>query len=127
MTYGVKVGKGDAKKSTARRRRHIRVRKKVAGTADRPRLVVTRSNRHVFVQVVDDVKGVTLISGSTMETSLRADDGDKTAKSREVGKLVGERAKAAGIQAVVFDRGGNAYHGRVAAVAEGAREAGLDL
>jgi large subunit ribosomal protein L18 len=127
MAYGVKIGKGDAKKANARRRRHIRVRKKVSGTPERPRLVVTRSNRHVFVQVVDDTKGVTLVSASTMEASLRVNDGDKTAKSREVGKLVGERAKAAGIAAVVFDRGGNAYHGRVAAVADGAREAGLDL
>jgi large subunit ribosomal protein L18 len=127
MAYGVKVGKGDAKKATARARRHLRVRKRVNGSAERPRLVVTRSNRHVFVQVVDDTKSHTVAWASTMEDALRATEGDKTAKAREVGKLVAERAKAAGIATVVFDRGGNAYHGRVAAVAEGAREAGLDF
>jgi large subunit ribosomal protein L18 len=111
----------------ARARRHIRVRKTVSGSAARPRLVVTRSARHVFVQVVDDVAGRTLVSASTMEADLRADSGDKTAKARRVGELVAERAKAAGVQAVVFDRGGNRYHGRVAAVAQGAREAGLTL
>jgi large subunit ribosomal protein L18 len=125
MAYGVKIGKGDAKKSTARTRRHLRVRKKVSGTGERPRLVVTRSNRHMFAQIVDDTKGHTVAWASTMEVSLRGDETDKTAKAREVGKLVGERAKAAGVEAVVFDRGGNAYHGRVAAVADGAREVGL--
>lgn len=97
------------------------------GTATRPRLVVTRSSRHVFVQVIDDGKGHTLASASTMEADLRADSGDKTAKSRRVGELVAERAKQAGVSAVVFDRGGNKYHGRIAAVAEGAREGGLEL
>jgi large subunit ribosomal protein L18 len=111
----------------ARKRRHLRVRKKVTGTAARPRLVVNRSSRHIFVQVVDDTAGRTLVSASTMEADLRADDGDKTAKARRTGALVAERAKAAGIDAVVFDRGGNRYHGRVAAVAEGAREGGLAL
>jgi len=97
------------------------------GTEERPRLVVTRSARHVFVQVVDDSKGFTVASASTLEADLRSFDGDKTAKSRKVGELVAERAKAAGIEAVVFDRGGNKYAGRVAAIAEGAREAGLNL
>jgi large subunit ribosomal protein L18 len=127
MAYGVKIAKGDAKKSAAVRRRHIRVRKRVNGTAERPRLVVTRSNRHIVAQVVNDKLGHTLVSASTLEASLRAADGKKVELSREVGKLIGERAKAAGITKVVFDRGGNKYHGRVAAVADGAREAGLDL
>ena len=100
------------------------MRKKVAGTGARPRLVVNRSARHMFVQVVDDTVGRTLASASTMEADLRADGGDKTAKAKKVGELVAERAKAAGIDAVVFDRGGNQYHGRVAAVADGAREPG---
>ena len=112
-------------KSAARNRRHLRVRKRVGGTQQRPRLVVTRSLRHVVVQVVDDTTGHTLASASTMEGDLRAGTGDKTAKARAVGQLVGERAKQAGVSTVVFDRGGNAYHGRVAAVADGAREAGL--
>lgn len=114
-------------KSAARDRRHARLRKKIVGTAVRPRLVVTRSARHMFVQVVDDSKGSTLASASTLETGLRTFDGDKTAKARKVGELVAERAKAAGIEAVVFDRGGSKYAGRVAAIAEGAREGGLNL
>lgn len=114
-------------KSAARSRRHTRLRKKVVGTELRPRLVVSRSSRHVFVQVVDDSKGVTLASASTMESDLRADSGDKTAKARKVGELVAERAKKAGVDAVVFDRGGSRYAGRVAAIAEGAREGGLNL
>lgn len=114
-------------KSAARSRRHARLRKKIVGTAVRPRLVVTRSARHVFVQVVDDAIGHTLASASTLEADLRVFEGDKTAKARRVGELVAERAKAAGIEAVVFDRGGSKYAGRVAAIAEGAREAGLDL
>lgn len=117
-------GKG---KAISRARRHLRLRKKVAGTAARPRLVVTRSTRHMVAQVVDDAVGRTLVSASTLEADLRGFDGDKTAKARRVGELVAERAKAAGIEAVVFDRGGNKYHGRVAAVAEGAREGGLAL
>ena len=120
--------KGSAKGgSAARKRRHLRVRKKVTGTAARPRLVVTRSSRHLFVQVVDDTKGMTVASASTLEADLRSFDGDKTAKAKRVGELVAERAKAAGIEAVVFDRGGNKYHGRIAAVADGAREGGLAL
>lgn len=114
-------------KAVARRRRHFRLRKKVHGTPERPRLVVTRSNRHMFVQVVDDTVGKTLASASTLEAALRSETGTKVEKSRKVGELVAERAKAAGVTAVVFDRGGNKYHGRVAAVAEGAREAGLSL
>jgi large subunit ribosomal protein L18 len=112
-------------KSGARNRRHLRVRKKIHGTSQRPRLVVTRSLRHMLAQVVDDTTGQTLVSASTMESDVRAAAGDKTAKARTVGQLIGERATAAGIDTVVFDRAGNAYHGRVAAVAEGAREAGL--
>ncbi|WP_104100955.1 50S ribosomal protein L18 [Cryobacterium sp. M96] len=114
-------------KAAARGRRHARLRKKIEGTALRPRLVVTRSARHVFVQVVDDSKGFTLASASTLEDGLRTFDGDKTAKARKVGELVAERAKAAGIDAVVFDRGGSKYAGRVAAIADGAREGGLNL
>jgi large subunit ribosomal protein L18 len=114
-------------KAAARTRRHSRLRKKIVGTAVRPRLVVNRSARHVFVQVVDDAKGHTLASASTLEADLRTFDGDKTAKARKVGELVAERAKQAGIEAVVFDRGGNKYAGRVAAIADGAREGGLSL
>jgi large subunit ribosomal protein L18 len=114
-------------KTDARSRRHARLRKKVVGTELRPRLVVTRSARHVFVQVVDDSKGRTVASASTLETDLRTFDGDKTAKARKVGELVAERAKQAGIDSVVFDRGGYKYAGRVAAIADGAREAGLNL
>ncbi|HEV8024241.1 MAG TPA: 50S ribosomal protein L18 [Candidatus Nanopelagicales bacterium] len=125
-SYGVKLGSGN-KVAVGRKRRHIRVRKKVSGTAARPRLVVTRSARHVVAQVVDDTSGRTLASASTMESDFRSASEDKTAKARKVGQLVGERAKSAGVGAVVFDRGGNRFHGRVAALAEGAREAGLDF
>ncbi|MFC7598160.1 50S ribosomal protein L18 [Terrabacter sp. GCM10028922] len=114
-------------KAAARIRRQVRGRKKIAGTAARPRLVVSRSSRHLFVQVVDDTVGKTVASASTMEADLRAFDGDKTAKAKKVGELVAARAKDAGVEAVVFDRGGNKYHGRVAAIAEGAREGGLSL
>ncbi len=117
-------GKG---KMVARARRHLRLRKKVSGTPARPRLVVSRSSRHMVAQVVDDTAGRTLVSASTLEADLRAFDGDKTAKARRIGELIAERAKAAGVEAVVFDRGGNKYHGRVAAVADGAREGGLVL
>ncbi len=118
------LGKG---KAVARQRRHLRLRKKITGTAVRPRLVVTRSARHMTAQVVDDTVGRTLVSASTLEADLRTMDGDKSAKARKVGELVAERAKAAGVDTVVFDRGGNKYHGRVAAVADGAREGGLTL
>src|SRR3954466_5158973 len=121
------LGTRGKSKSAAKGRRHARLRKKVVGTEVRPRLVVTRSARHVFVQVVDDSKGHTLASASTLEADLRTFEGDKTAKARKVGELVAERAKTAGIDAVVFDRGGNKYAGRVAAIAEGAREGGLSL
>jgi large subunit ribosomal protein L18 len=114
-------------RSAARAHRHLRVRKKVVGTPARPRLVVSRSARHMVAQVVDDSRGHTLASASTMEADLRADRGDKTAKARKVGERVAERAKAAGVASVVFDRAGNKYHGRVAAVADGAREGGLEL
>jgi large subunit ribosomal protein L18 len=124
MSIVVKLGSGN-KKAVARKRRHTRVRKKVTGTASRPRLVVSRSTRHLFVQVVDDTLGATLASASTMEADLRAFEGDKSAKAKKVGELLASRAKSAGVEAVVFDRGGNKYHGRVAALAEGAREGGL--
>lgn len=114
-------------KAAARARRHLRLRKKISGDAMRPRLVVTRSARHVFVQVVDDTKGITLVSASTMEADLRKHAGDKSEKSKAVGLLVAERAKKAGITEVIFDRGGNKYAGRVAAIADGAREGGLSL
>ncbi|WP_127571678.1 50S ribosomal protein L18 [Georgenia faecalis] len=123
MAISIK-GKG---KSVQRARRHLRVRKKVSGTALRPRLVVTRSSRHMVAQLVDDTSGRTLVSASTLEADLRANDGSKVDKARVVGELVAERAKAAGIELAVFDRGGNKYHGRVAAVADGAREGGLTL
>jgi large subunit ribosomal protein L18 len=117
--------------STTRRlgkkRRHFRLRKRVTGTPARPRLVVTRSSRHITAQIVDDTAGHTLASASTLEADLRAADGDKSALARQVGALVAERAKAAGIDAVVFDRGGNRYAGRIAALADGAREGGLDF
>ena len=117
--------------STARRvsrlRRHNRLRKRVGGTPERPRLVVKRSSRHIHVQVVDDTVGRTLASASTMDASLKNAEGDKSALARQVGALVAERAKAAGIAAVVFDRGGNRYAGRIAALADGAREGGLDF
>jgi large subunit ribosomal protein L18 len=129
VTIGVKRSGGGAGKGkdAARTRRHLRVRKKVSGTTERPRLVVTRSTRHVMAQIVDDTVGRTLASASSLEADLRTLDGDKTVKAKRVGELVAERAKAAGIAAVVFDRGGNQYHGRVAAVADGAREGGLAL
>jgi large subunit ribosomal protein L18 len=123
-SYGIKLGSGN-KAVVGRKRRHIRVRKKVSGTAARPRLVVTRSARHMVAQVVDDDAGRTLASASTMEVDLRNTASDKTAKARKVGQLIAERAKGAGVDTVVFDRGGNKYHGRVAALADGAREGGL--
>src|SRR3954453_19353805 len=114
-------------KSAAKARRHARIRKKITGTEARPRMVVTRSARHVFVQVVDDSKGHTVASASTLEADLRTFKGDKTEKAKKVGELVAERAKKAGVDAVVFDRGGNRFAGRVAAIAEGAREGGRSL
>ncbi len=126
MAIGVKVNKGSA--TTARKRRHFRVRKKVVGTSARPRLVVSRSTRHLFAQIIDDAAGITLVSASTMEDALRKDSAsDKSAKARTIGKELANRAKEKGISAVVFDRGGNKYHGRVAALAQAARENGLDF
>jgi len=112
---------------TSRTRRHLRVRKKVHGSALRPRLVVSRSTRHIYVQVVDDATARTLVSASTLDDGIRGGDGDKKALAAAVGKLVAERAKAAGIDKVVFDRGGHRYHGRVAALADAAREGGLEF
>ena len=127
MAISINKKRTNKSKSASRSRRQLRIRKRISGTAVRPRLVVNRSARHVFVQVVDDTKGLTVASASTLVADLRAFDGDKTAKAKRVGELVAERAKAAGIEAVVFDRGGNKYHGRIAAVADGAREGGLAL
>jgi len=125
MAISLGVRKHLADRTASKVRRQIRGRKGIVGTSERPRLVVTRSSRHIVAQVIDDGRGHTLASASTLEVSLRAGEGDKSYKAREVGKLVAERAKKAGIDKVVFDRAGNKYQGRVAALAEGAREAGL--
>ncbi|GAA4859989.1 50S ribosomal protein L18 [Saccharopolyspora cebuensis] len=111
----------------SRAKRHTRIRKKISGTAERPRLVVTRSTRHIVAQVIDDTRGHTLASATSLETDVRAFEGDKKAKATKVGELVAARAKNAGIDKVVFDRGGNAYHGRVAALADAARDGGLEF
>ena len=122
-----RVGSRTATKTRARVRRHLRVRKKVSGDAARPRMVVNRSAKHIFVQLVDDTVGQTLAAASTLDESVRSADGDKTAKAKLVGTLIADRARDAGISAVVFDRGGYQYHGRLAALADSAREAGLTL
>ncbi|MFC4604705.1 50S ribosomal protein L18 [Rhodococcus kronopolitis] len=109
----------------AKTRRHFRLRKKISGTPERPRLVVNRSSRHIHVQLVDDLAGRTLAAASTIEPDLRGVEGDKKAQSAKVGQLIAERAKAAGVDAVVFDHGGHGYHGRIAALADAAREGGL--
>ena len=127
MAVNINHQKHLAARRSARLRRQKRGRKKIFCYPERPRLVVTRSARHMVAQVIDDVAGVTLVSASTMEKDVRALDGDKKAKAARVGELVGRRAKDAGIEQVVFDRAGNQYHGRVAAVADGARRAGLSL
>src|SRR5262245_44979355 len=114
-------------KSEHRVRRHRRVRKKMMGTPERPRLAVFRSNKHIYVQAIDDVAGTTIASASTMEADLRAGSTATVDAAKQVGKLIGERTKAAGATTAVFDRGGFKYHGRVAALADGAREAGLTL
>ncbi len=114
-------------KREARNRRHRRVRKAVRGTEVRPRLAVFRSNKHISAQVIDDDRGVTLASASTTEKALRSDASGNKDAATEVGKLVASRAKDAGVTVVVFDRGGNRYHGRVAALADAAREAGLEF
>jgi large subunit ribosomal protein L18 len=117
--------------STRRRvskaRRHFRVRRKVSGTPERPRLAVTKSARHIVVQLVDDLAGHTMASASSLEADVRAMDGDKKARAAKVGELVAARAKSAGVSKVVFDRGGNDYHGRIAALADAAREGGLEF
>ena len=125
MGVSLAVHKGTAAKARSRLRRQLRGRKKIFGSPQRPRLVVSRSARHISAQVIDDVAGRTLASASTMETQLRGTAGDKSDKAKQVGGLVAERAKAAGVEQVVFDRAGHKYHGRIAALADGAREAGL--
>lgn len=120
------VGKDiSTRRRVARARRHFRIRKNMRGTAETPRLVVHRSSRHMHVQVIDDLAGHTLAAASSIEADVRAVEGDKKAKATKVGQLIAERAKAAGVESVVFDRAGYKYHGRVAALAEAAREGGL--
>jgi large subunit ribosomal protein L18 len=125
MAISLSNNKHTAARTKSRLRRQVRGRKKISGTAERPRLVVTRSTKHITVQVVDDLVGKTLAYASTMESDLRGFSGDKTAKAKKVGELVAERAKSAGVEDVVFDRAGNKYHGRIAALADGARAGGL--
>ena len=125
MAIALKQSKHTTGRTASRLRRQVRGRKRVTGSAARPRLVVTRSARHISAQVVDDGVGRTLAAASTMEADLRTQEGDKSAKAKRVGELLAERAKAAGVEGVVFDRAGNKYHGRVAALADGAREGGL--
>jgi large subunit ribosomal protein L18 len=125
MAISLRTQKHTAGRTASRLRRQVRGRKKIHGTAERPRLVVTRSSKHITVQVVDDLEGKTLAYASTMEADLRSFEGDKTAKARKVGELVAERAKAAGVEKVVFDRAGYLYHGRVQKLADAAREGGL--
>ncbi len=125
MAVSLSARKGTAARTASRLRRQLRGRKKVFGAPERPRLVVTRSARHISAQVIDDTVGKTLASASSMEDTLRTTDGDKTTKAKQVGGLVAERAKAAGVEHVVFDRAGHKYHGRIAALADGAREGGL--
>lgn len=127
MAVSIKHRKHATDRQASRARRQLRGRKKVQGSADRPRLVVTRSSKHIVAQVVNDLEGRTLASASTMEADLRGFEGDKTAKAKKVGELVADRAKSAGVQTVVFDRAGNKYAGRVAALADGAREGGLEF
>ncbi len=127
MGISLSKHKHTSPRTKARLQRQVRGRKKISGTAERPRLVVTRSSKHISVQVVDDLEGKTLVSASSMEADLRGLDGDKTAKAKKVGELVAERAKTQGIASVVFDRAGNKYHGRVAALADAAREGGLSF
>ena len=122
------VGKDvSTRRRVARARRHFRLRKKISGTSERPRMVVNRSSRHIVVQVIDDIAGHTLASASSLEADVRGMDGDKKARATKVGQLVAARAKEAGIAKVVFDRGGYDYHGRIAALADAAREAGLEF
>lgn len=125
MAVSLSSHKGTATKTRSRLRRQMRGRKKIFGAPERPRLVVTRSAKHISAQVIDDVAGRTLASASTMEADLRTASGDKSDKAKTVGENIAARAKAAGVEQVVFDRAGNKYHGRIAALADGAREAGL--
>ncbi|GAB41154.1 MULTISPECIES: 50S ribosomal protein L18 [Gordonia] len=122
------IGKDvSTRRRTATGNRHFRLRKKVSGTPQRPRLAVKRSSRHIHVQLIDDLAGNTLAAASTIEADVRASGGDKSAQARRVGELIAARAKAAGVEAVVFDRGGKNYHGRIAALADAAREGGLQF
>jgi large subunit ribosomal protein L18 len=122
------VGKDiSTRRRVARTRRHFRIRKKISGTPARPRLVVNRSSRHIAVQLIDDLAGHTLAAASSIEVDVRELDGDKKAKAAKVGQLIAARAKDKGIDKVVFDRGGYDYHGRIAALADAAREAGLEF
>jgi large subunit ribosomal protein L18 len=125
MAISLSNRKHTAARVRSRLRRQVRGRKKISGTPERPRLVVTRSAKHITAQVVDDLAGKTLVSASTIEAGLRGTEGDKTAKAKHIGEVLAERAKAAGVESVVFDRAGNKYHGRIAALAEGARAGGL--
>jgi large subunit ribosomal protein L18 len=125
MVIALKHHKHTSRTTASRARRQIRGRKKISGSVARPRFVVTRSSRHISVQIIDDVAGRTLAAASSLEPDVRSLDGDKTAKAKKVGELAAERARAAGIESVVFDRAGNQYHGRVAALADGARSGGL--
>ena len=125
MAISLSKHKHTASRTKARLHRQVRGRKRISGTTERPRLVVTRSSKHISVQVVDDLQGKTLVSASSMEADLRSLEGDKTAKAKKVGELVAERAKTQGIESVVFDRAGHKYHGRIAALADAAREGGL--
>jgi large subunit ribosomal protein L18 len=118
---------GRTNRAGPRARRHLRVRKRVTGAPARPRLVVTRSARHTFAQLIDDVAGHTLASASSLDESIRGGEGDKKARARKVGELLARRAAEAGVTAAVFDRAGHRYHGRVAALADGAREGGLQF
>jgi len=120
-------GRNLSARAAAQAKRHLRVRKKVTGSPQRPRLVVNRSSRHMFAQIVDDTKGQTLAAASSLDADIRAADGDKKAKARQVGTLLARKATEAGISTVVFDRGGYAYTGRLAALADGAREGGLEF
>jgi len=114
-------------KHEARTKRHLKLRRRIRGTADRPRLSVYRSNSHIYAQLIDDVRGHTLVAASSLEAGVSAGDGGKSATARQVGTLLGERAVSAGVTACVFDRGGNRYAGRIASLAEGARSAGLQF
>ena len=125
MAVSLSHRRNTAAKTASRLRRQLRVRKKIFGDPARPRLVVTKSARHISVQVIDDTVGRTLASASTMETTLRSASGDKTDKAKQVGQAIADRAKAAGVTQVVFDRAGHKYHGRIAALADSARDGGL--